>query len=194
MPRPARFAGCVRVPIALLVKPVCRIAPFGLSVHVERPNLHLEHRAIRVVYAGVQSPVTILLRSGNVVLEAADFRRENTVHNAKGGVAISFSRHNNSKSKQIMDFGEVQTLALQSCPHPGGKFQAVQRPNTRNPPVRQMAEVDYVRGTLGLIVPVWGADGPEGPNARDTLRGQQPFVMKRRSYPLAQRLHCVPLT
>ena len=87
-------------------------AVFRRLVHLVGADLHLEGDAVLVHKGGVQGPVQVGLRHGDVVLEPARQGLPLGVDDAQGSVAVVHRVHDDADGDEVVDLADTHVVAL----------------------------------------------------------------------------------
>src|SRR5690606_30939691 len=109
-------AGTLGAGIMPLVAPVSTYPQLGLLVHLEGAYLNFQHLVLRPEDRGMQRLITVLLWIGDVVVKLVRNVMPPRMHNAKHGVAITHSGHEDANGPNIVDLGKGNSLALHLPP------------------------------------------------------------------------------
>ena len=95
-----------------LIEPVRGDAVFGLLVHLVRADLNLKRARRGTDDRGVKALVVIRLGHVDIVFKAPRHGRPQRVDGAEGGIAVRNRVGDDAQGHQIVDLGELLTLAL----------------------------------------------------------------------------------
>ncbi len=104
------------IDVGALVAPVRAHPQFGLLVHGQGANLHLQHLAFGTQHRRVQRAVAVLLGIGDVVVEFLGDVSPQRMHDAERGIAIAHFRHQHAHGANVVDLAELQALLLHLPP------------------------------------------------------------------------------
>ena len=116
--QPAQLLRVERIELAGfgLVRPMRAHAEFRLAMHLARADLDFDRALIGTDDGGVDRPITVVLRVGDVVVELARHVTPARVNDTQRRVAIPDRRHDDAQRADVVDLVEVDALRVHLPP------------------------------------------------------------------------------